>query len=82
MRQAIKIQRSILRQGSAAITKKGSIRSGSKFRCKDETIDLCLLHPGTKQSVDCSSMWEASHGLVQSKEMHLGLRSEVQLKRQ
>ncbi|XP_058182116.1 uncharacterized protein LOC131300348 [Rhododendron vialii] len=32
MRQAIKVQRAILRQGSSAITKKGSIRSGSKFR--------------------------------------------------
>ncbi|XP_059660150.1 uncharacterized protein LOC132306670 [Cornus florida] len=32
MQHAIKIQRAILRQGSAAITKKGSIRSGSKFR--------------------------------------------------
>ncbi|KAA8550607.1 hypothetical protein F0562_002291 [Nyssa sinensis] len=32
MQHAIKIQRAILRQGSAAITKRGSIRSGSKFR--------------------------------------------------
>ncbi|XP_076894310.1 uncharacterized protein LOC143546542 [Bidens hawaiensis] len=32
MRHAIKIQRAILRQGSTAITRKGSIRSGSKFR--------------------------------------------------
>ncbi|OWM62774.1 cell division control protein 45 homolog [Punica granatum] len=32
MQHAIKIQRAILRQGSAAITKKGSIRSGRKFR--------------------------------------------------
>lgn len=32
MRQAIKVQRAVLRQGSTAITKKGSIRSGSKFR--------------------------------------------------
>ncbi|GKA80681.1 cell division control protein 45 [Tanacetum coccineum] len=32
MRHAIKIQRAILRQGSSAITRKGSIRSGSKFR--------------------------------------------------
>ncbi|KAI5675176.1 hypothetical protein M9H77_06126 [Catharanthus roseus] len=32
MKQAIKVQRAILRQGSSAITKKGSIRSGSKFR--------------------------------------------------
>ncbi|KAL8191878.1 hypothetical protein R6Q57_028609 [Mikania cordata] len=32
MRHAIKIQRAILRQGSTAITKKGVIRSGSKFR--------------------------------------------------
>ncbi|KAL1834904.1 hypothetical protein ACET3Z_004555 [Daucus carota] len=32
MQHAIKIQRAILRQGSTAITRKGSIRSGSKFR--------------------------------------------------
>ncbi|KAI4326375.1 hypothetical protein MLD38_031697 [Melastoma candidum] len=32
MHHAIKIQRAILRQGSAAITKSGSIRSGRKFR--------------------------------------------------
>ncbi|KAK3017069.1 hypothetical protein RJ639_007000 [Escallonia herrerae] len=32
MRHAIKIQRAILRQGSTAITRKGAIRSGSKFR--------------------------------------------------
>lgn len=32
MKHAISVQRSILRQGSSAITKKGSIRSGSKFR--------------------------------------------------
>ncbi|KAI3694382.1 hypothetical protein L1987_77347 [Smallanthus sonchifolius] len=32
MRHAIKIQRAILRQGSTAITRKGSIRSGRKFR--------------------------------------------------
>ncbi|KAJ0840132.1 putative CDC45 family protein [Helianthus annuus] len=32
MRHAIKIQRAILRQGSTAITRKGSIRSGTKFR--------------------------------------------------
>ncbi|KAK9280721.1 hypothetical protein L1049_003609 [Liquidambar formosana] len=32
MQNAIKIQRAILRQGSVAITKSGSIRSGRKFR--------------------------------------------------
>ncbi|KAI3787131.1 hypothetical protein L1987_41363 [Smallanthus sonchifolius] len=32
MRHAIKIQRAILRQGSTAITRKGSIRSGRRFR--------------------------------------------------
>lgn len=32
MQHAIKIQRAILRQGSAAIVRKGSIRSGGKFR--------------------------------------------------
>lgn len=32
MHNAIKIQRAILRQGSAAMTKSGSIRSGRKFR--------------------------------------------------
>ncbi|KAJ4894542.1 cell division cycle 45 [Raphanus sativus] len=32
MQQAIKVQRAILRQGSAAITKTGCIRSGRKFR--------------------------------------------------
>uniref|UniRef100_A0A803N1I7 Uncharacterized protein n=1 Tax=Chenopodium quinoa TaxID=63459 RepID=A0A803N1I7_CHEQI len=32
MQNAIKVQRAILRQGSTAITKKGSIRSGRKFR--------------------------------------------------
>ncbi|CAA0834215.1 cell division cycle 45 [Striga hermonthica] len=32
MRQAINVQRAVLRQGSTAITRKGSIRSGSKFR--------------------------------------------------
>ncbi|KAM7463205.1 hypothetical protein LguiA_031326 [Lonicera macranthoides] len=32
MQHAIKIQRAILRQGSAAIIRKGSIRSGGKFR--------------------------------------------------
>ncbi|KAM7270837.1 hypothetical protein ACFE04_030051 [Oxalis oulophora] len=32
MQQAIKVQRAILRQGSAAITKNGCIRSGRKFR--------------------------------------------------
>ncbi|KAL2932785.1 Cell division control protein 45-like protein [Bienertia sinuspersici] len=32
MHNAIKVQRAILRQGSTAITKRGSIRSGRKFR--------------------------------------------------
>ncbi|XP_057549130.1 uncharacterized protein LOC130827426 [Amaranthus tricolor] len=32
MQNAIKVQRAILRQGSTAITKRGSIRSGRKFR--------------------------------------------------
>ncbi|CAK9184265.1 unnamed protein product [Ilex paraguariensis] len=45
MQQAIKVQRAILRQGSAAITKKGSIRSGSKFRWVklDDSADTKLL---------------------------------------
>lgn len=45
MRQAIKVQRAILRQGSAAITKKGSIRSGSKFRWVklEDSVDTKLL---------------------------------------
>ncbi|KAL3828915.1 hypothetical protein ACJIZ3_017717 [Penstemon smallii] len=45
MRQAIKVQRSVLRQGSTAITKKGSIRSGSKFRWVklDDSVDTELL---------------------------------------
>ncbi|CAN4115802.1 unnamed protein product [Withania somnifera] len=48
MRQAVKVQRAILRQGSAAITKKGSIRSGSKFRWVklEDSADVKLLcHP-------------------------------------
>ncbi|KAH0633524.1 hypothetical protein KY284_036310 [Solanum tuberosum] len=48
MRQAIKVQRAILRQGSAAITKKGSIRSGSKFRwvkLEDSADAKLLCHP-------------------------------------
>lgn len=48
MRQAIKVQRAVLRQGSTAITKKGSIRSGSKFRWVklEDTADTNLLcHP-------------------------------------
>ncbi|KAF5930573.1 hypothetical protein HYC85_031446 [Camellia sinensis] len=45
MQHAIKIQRAILRQGSSAITKKGSIRSGSKFRWVklEDSIDTKLL---------------------------------------
>lgn len=44
MQHAIKIQRAILRQGSSAITKKGSIRSGSKFRWVklEDSIDTKL----------------------------------------
>ncbi|VFR02027.1 unnamed protein product [Cuscuta campestris] len=48
MRQAIRIQRAILRAGSSAITKKGSIRSGSKFRwvkLEDSADTLLLCHP-------------------------------------
>ncbi|KAK4366207.1 hypothetical protein RND71_014087 [Anisodus tanguticus] len=48
MRQAIKVQRAILRQGSAAISKKGSIRSGSKFRwvkLEDSADAKLLCHP-------------------------------------
>ncbi|OMO95870.1 CDC45 family [Corchorus olitorius] len=48
MQQAIKIQRAILRQGSAAITKSGCIRSGRKFRWVklDDSVDTKLLgHP-------------------------------------
>ncbi|XP_021899608.1 cell division control protein 45 homolog [Carica papaya] len=45
MQQAIKIQKAILRQGSAAITKSGSIRSGRKFRWVklEDTADAKLL---------------------------------------
>ncbi|XP_047318602.1 cell division control protein 45 homolog [Impatiens glandulifera] len=45
MKHAIKIQRAILRQGSAAITKKGSIRSGTKFRWVklEDSVDTKLL---------------------------------------
>ncbi|XP_047311366.1 cell division control protein 45 homolog [Impatiens glandulifera] len=45
MKHAIKIQRAILRQGSSAITKKGSIRSGSKFRWVklEDSVDTKLL---------------------------------------
>lgn len=48
MKQAIKVQRAILRQGSSAITKKGSIRSGSKFRwvkVEDSADTKILCHP-------------------------------------
>ncbi|CAA3020004.1 cell division control 45 homolog [Olea europaea subsp. europaea] len=48
MRQAIKVQRAVLRQGSTAITKKGSIRSGSKFRwvkLEDSADAELLCHP-------------------------------------
>ncbi|XP_073269682.1 uncharacterized protein [Primulina huaijiensis] len=53
MRHAIKVQRAVLRQGSSAITKKGSIRSGSKFRwvkleeCADTKL-LCFPQSLTK----------------------------------
>lgn len=45
MHQAIKVQRAILRQGSAAITKSGSIRSGRKFRWVklEDSVDTKLL---------------------------------------
>ncbi|GAV70720.1 CDC45 domain-containing protein [Cephalotus follicularis] len=45
MQQAIKVQRSILRQGSAAITKSGCIRSGRKFRWVkvEDSVDTKLL---------------------------------------
>lgn len=45
MQQAIKVQRAILRQGSAAITKSGSIRSGRKFRWVklEDSVDTKLL---------------------------------------
>lgn len=45
MQQAIKVQRSILRQGSTAITKSGSIRSGRKFRWVklEDSVDAKLL---------------------------------------
>ncbi|XP_038703397.1 cell division control protein 45 homolog [Tripterygium wilfordii] len=45
MQQAIKIQRAILRQGSAAITKSGSIRSGRKFRWVklEDSVDTKML---------------------------------------
>ncbi|XP_023547579.1 cell division control protein 45 homolog [Cucurbita pepo subsp. pepo] len=45
MQQAIKVQRSILRQGSSAITKSGCIRSGRKFRWVklEDSIDTKLL---------------------------------------
>ncbi|PIA53307.1 hypothetical protein AQUCO_00900110v1 [Aquilegia coerulea] len=48
MQNAIKIQRAILRQGSLAITKSGSIRSGRKFRWVklEDAADTKLLgHP-------------------------------------
>ncbi|XP_030547834.2 cell division control protein 45 homolog [Rhodamnia argentea] len=45
MQHAIKIQRAILRQGSGAITKSGSIRSGRKFRWVklEDSVDTKLL---------------------------------------
>ncbi|KAJ8899381.1 hypothetical protein K2173_018355 [Erythroxylum novogranatense] len=45
MQQAIKLQRAILRQGSAAIMKSGSIRSGRKFRWVklEDSVDTRLL---------------------------------------
>ncbi|KAE8685316.1 RPM1-interacting protein 4-like [Hibiscus syriacus] len=48
MQQAIKIQRAILRQGSASITKSGCIRSGRNFRWVklEDSVDTKLLgHP-------------------------------------
>ncbi|XP_071689798.1 uncharacterized protein [Rutidosis leptorrhynchoides] len=48
MRHAIKIQRAILRQGSTAITRKGSLRSGGKFRwvkLEDSTDAKLLGYP-------------------------------------
>lgn len=50
MQCAIRIQRAILRQGSAAITKSGAIRSGRKFRWVklEDSADAKLLgHPQT-----------------------------------
>lgn len=45
MHNAIKVQRSILRQGSTAITKSGCIRSGRKFRWVklEDSVDTKLL---------------------------------------
>ncbi|GMH02488.1 hypothetical protein Nepgr_004327 [Nepenthes gracilis] len=45
MQTAIKVQRAILRQGSTAITKRGSIRSGRKFRWVklEDSLDTKLL---------------------------------------
>ncbi|WCJ38016.1 cell division cycle 45 [Euphorbia peplus] len=45
MQQAIKVQRAILRQGSTAITKSGSIRSGRKFRWVkiEDSVDTVFL---------------------------------------
>ena len=45
MQCAIKVQRAILRQGSAAITKSGAIRSGRKFRWVklEDSVDTKLL---------------------------------------
>ncbi|KAL9239132.1 hypothetical protein vseg_013481 [Gypsophila vaccaria] len=45
MQNAIKVQRAILRQGSTAITKRGSIRSGRKFRWVklEDSVDTKLL---------------------------------------
>lgn len=45
MHQAIKVQRAILRQGSAAIMKNGAIRSGRKFRWVklEDSVDTKLL---------------------------------------
>ncbi|XP_022759802.1 cell division control protein 45 homolog [Durio zibethinus] len=48
MEQAIKIQRAILRQGSASITKSGCVRSGRKFRwvkLEDSEDTKLLGHP-------------------------------------
>lgn len=45
MKKAIQIQKAILRQGSSAITKSGSIRSGRKFRWVklEDSVDARLL---------------------------------------
>uniref|UniRef100_A0A7N0V3P9 Uncharacterized protein n=1 Tax=Kalanchoe fedtschenkoi TaxID=63787 RepID=A0A7N0V3P9_KALFE len=70
MKNAIQIQKAILRQGSSAITKSGSIRSGRKFRwvkledsvdarCKNEATLVCLLVTRCQQNADRWNLWEA-----------------------